>query len=58
MNTTNLCTCGEHLAMASVPKQEWCEPNDLCTALKEGSLFPCLNLPFYKAPAGKSALES
>lgn len=54
MNSTNLCTCKEHLAMASIPKQEWCDPYDFCTALKEGSLFPCLNLPFYKASAGKS----
>ena len=54
MESANLCTCKEHLAMASIPKQEWCEPYDYCTALKEGSLFPCLNLPFYKAPAWKS----
>ena len=40
--------------MASVPKQEWCEPYDLLTALAEGTIFPCLNLTFYKAPAGKS----
>lgn len=50
MDASNLCTCAEHLAMASIPKQEWCELYDLQTALEEGTLFPCLNLTFYKAP--------
>ena len=53
MDSSNLCTCAEYLAMASVPKQEWCEPYDLFTALAEGTIFPCLNMTFYKAPAGK-----
>ena len=53
MDSTNLCTCAEHLAMASVPKQEWCDPYDFQTALEEGTIFPCLNLPFFKAPVGK-----
>ncbi len=53
MDSSNLCTGAENLAMASVPKQEWCEPYDLLTALAEGTIFPCLNLTFYKAPAGK-----
>ncbi len=53
MESSNLCTCDEHLAMASIPKQEWCEPYDLLTALTEGTLFPCLNLTFFKAPAAK-----
>ena len=44
----------QHLAMASVPKQEWCEPYDPLTALMEGTIFPCLNLTFQKAPIGKS----
>nr|MBP3598677.1 spore coat protein CotJB [Eubacterium sp.] len=43
------CPCPETLAMASVPTQEWCEPYDLETALKEGTIFPCLNLEFYCA---------
>ncbi|MBQ8730381.1 MAG: spore coat protein CotJB [Lachnospiraceae bacterium] len=42
--------CKEHLAMATIPKQDWCEPYDLLTALEEGTIFPCLNLPFFKAP--------
>ena len=53
MDSTNLCTCAEHLAMASVPKQEWCEPYDYETALEEGTICPCLNLPFFKTPVGK-----
>lgn len=53
MDTINHCTCEEHLAMASIPKQEWCEPYDWCTALAEGTIFPCLNLTFHKAPVGK-----
>ena len=58
MNSTNLCTSAEHPAMASVPKQEWCEPYDYVTALEEGTLFPCLNLPFFKAPPEKCKCNS
>ncbi len=58
MDSTNLCTCTEYLAMASVPKQEWREPYDLLTALEEGTIFPCLNLTFYKSPAGKTACKT
>ena len=54
MDSTTLCTCDEHLAMATVPKQEWENPYDYQTALEEGTLFPGLNLPFFKAPIGKS----
>ena len=54
MDSTTLCTCSEHLAMATVPKQEWENPYDYQTALEEGTIFPCLNLPFFKAPVGKS----
>lgn len=46
----NMCSCAETLAIATVPKQEWCEPYDWETALYEGTIFPCLNLLFYKAP--------
>jgi len=58
MNTDYSCDCKETIAMASVPKQEWCEPYDWCTALKEGTIFPCLNLVFYKAPEGTSTLKT
>lgn len=53
MDSSNLCTCAEDLAMVSVPKQEWCEPYDFTKALEEGTIFPCLNLTFFKAPEGK-----
>ena len=43
------CKTSETLAMASVPLQEWCEPNDLNTALSKGTIFPCLNMEFFRA---------
>ena len=46
----NICNCPETLAMATVPKQNWCEPYPLENALYEGTIFPCLNLMFHKAP--------
>ncbi len=50
MNNENVCHCSsESLAMASVPKQEWCEPYDLKNALHNGTLFPCLDLKFFAA---------
>ena len=52
------CTETESLAMASVPSQQWCEPYDLCTALKEGTIFPCLNFPFFKAKEGDSNIKT
>ena len=53
MDSSNLCSCTEPLAMAAVPMQEWCEPYDFTAALAEGTIFPCLNLTFYKAPEKK-----
>lgn len=58
MDTITCCTCTEPLAMASVPKQNWCEPYDYKTALAEGTIFPCLNLPFFKAEIGDSSLNT
>ncbi len=58
MTAKNQNSCNQQLAMASVPMQEWCEPYDLCTALQEGTIFPSLNLPFYKAPLGDSTVKS
>ena len=58
MDLSDFCPCAEQLAMASVPKQEWCEPYDFTTALAEGTIFPCLNLTFYKAPEGKSSIKT
>ena len=49
------CCCGSItektapvIAMASVPCQVWSEPYDMATALKEGTIFPDLNKPFFK----------
>jgi hypothetical protein len=35
------------LAIATVPMQPWEQPYDPAAALKNGTIFPCLNLPFY-----------
>ncbi len=58
MDTNTCCSCSETLAMASIPKQNWCEPYDYKTALMEGTIFPCLNLPFFKAEIGDSTLNT
>lgn len=48
MNDKSCCSCPEGLAMATVPTQEWCEPYDWDKALEEGTIFSCLNLPFFR----------
>ncbi len=58
MDTSIPCTCESTLAMATVPAQKWCEPYDLLKALEEGTIFPCLNLTFYKAPEGKCSCKT
>lgn len=35
------------LAIITVPMQPWEEPDDPCKALKTGTIFPSLDLPFY-----------
>lgn len=35
------------LAIATVPMQPWEQPYDPAAALKNGTIFPSLNLPFY-----------
>lgn len=54
----NCCTSQETLAMASFPEQEWCGLYDWDTALKEGTIFTCLNLPVYFADKGSSSLDT
>lgn len=51
------CSCPETLAMASFPKQDWCEPYDWDKALAEGTIFPCMNLEFYCAEDINSSLH-
>lgn len=58
MPKSSVLDASEPLAMATIPKQEWCEPYDWCSALKEGTIFPCLNMTFYKAPQGDSNINS
>ena len=46
------CCCssdrsGAAPAMTTVPIQPWEEPYDPCKALKTGTIFQSLNLPFY-----------
>lgn len=59
----NTCCDNHTLAWATVPKQEWCEPYDLKTALEKGTVFPCLNMDFFKGtdnitPISDSALDA
>ncbi len=51
-------TCSEPLAIASVPAQNWCDPYPWETALYEGTIFPCLNLLFFKAPLSSNPSQS
>ena len=46
MNQQKDIGCKESIAMASIPKQQWCEPYDLDTALKEGTISLVLTLHF------------
>ncbi|MCR1843396.1 spore coat protein CotJB [Murimonas intestini] len=45
----------KNLAIASVPIQQWERLYDENTALLNGTVFPCLNMPFY---AAESAAET
>lgn len=51
-------TCPEALAIATVPMQKWCDPYPLETALYEGTIFSCLNFPFFKAPLSTEPSKS
>lgn len=44
---TCCCSHEQPIAMATIPCQTWKETYDLCKALKEGTIFPELNKPFY-----------
>ena len=43
------------LAIATVPMQPWETPYDAATALKQGTIFPCLDKPFYVSGGEKHA---
>ncbi len=38
---------GLQLAIATVPMQPWETPYDSAKGLKQGTIFPCLDLPFF-----------
>lgn len=41
------CTCGQTMAIVSIPKQSWTVPTELSLALKRGTLFADLYFPFF-----------
>ena len=43
------------LVIATVPMQPWETPYDAATALKQGTIFPCLDKPFYVTGGEKHA---
>ena len=43
------------LAIATVTMQPWETPYDAATALKQGTIFPCLDKPFYVTGGEKHA---
>ena len=43
---------GLYLAIATVPMQPWETPYDGQRALKQGTIFPSLDLPFYITGGG------
>ena len=43
---------GVQLAIATVPMQPWETPYAPGTALKRGTIFPCLDLPFFVTGGG------
>lgn len=46
-NGGNTPVAALNLAIATVPMQPWEQPYDPAAALKHGTIFPCLDLPFY-----------
>ena len=46
---------GLPLAIATSPLQPWETPYEPAKALKQGTIFPCLDLPFFVTGGGKNA---
>ena len=46
---------GLQLAIATVPMQPWMTPYEPSKALKQGTIFPCLDLPFFITGGGSDA---
>lgn len=65
LNSNSSCGCGKsdsdkstpaavlNLAIATVPMQPWEQPYEPAAALQHGTIFPCLDLPFYVTGGGK-----
>lgn len=53
-NQNSTTTSSLPLAIASVPSQPWEEPYTDSKALTQGTIFPCLDLPFYINGGGES----
>lgn len=45
--TENMPVATMTLAIATVPIQPWEQPYDPATGLQHGTIFPCLDLPFF-----------
>lgn len=43
-----------HVAIATVPMQPWETTYDPEKGLKQGTIFPCLDLPFYVTGGGSN----
>lgn len=46
---------GVQLAIATIPMQPWETPYEAAKALKQGTIFPCLDLPFFITGGGVHA---
>lgn len=61
-----ICNCrpqpslhsGLALAIATIPIQPWETPCDPATALREGTIFPGLNMPFFVTADTRAVLSS
>lgn len=56
----DFCKCeqpaqaGLPLAIATIPMQPWETPYEPEKALKQGTIFPCLDKPFFAAGGGQN----
>lgn len=53
-NQNSASTPNPSLAIATIPPQSWEEPYAAGKALTQGTIFPCLDLPFYINGGGES----
>lgn len=52
----DFCKCqpdsNVQLAIATIPMQPWETPYEPAKGLKQGTIFPCLDLPFFALEGG------